>query len=347
MEQYHKALVREIRVFGEQIAHKELIDTIFIGGGTPSTYPPDLLLDMLGILKSVGTLHPGTEITLEVNPGTVTEQKIEAWAAAGINRLSIGVQSLKDSVLKNLNRHQSAQDVYNVLNQVQGLFDNVSVDLIIGLPGVHEDEWKALINTVVTWPITHLSMYFLTVHEQTPLYFRVKQGELALPCDDAVVDLYYWSRDTLAAHGLQQYEISSFARPGNQCRHNSVYWERKPYKGFGLGAHSFDGATRYQNEKNIMKYMAAIDANKDASVWAENLSRAQIHQERVMLGLRKVQGFAISELFSDLTQAEQQSLEQRMHELALQGWLHLEDDWVRLTPKGLSVENHIALKLSC
>lgn len=347
MEQYHNALLREIMAFGQRLSTPAPIDTIFIGGGTPSTYPPDLLLDMVGILKSVGMVHPNTECTLEVNPGTVTDEKIAAWAAAGINRLSIGVQSLKDSVLKNLNRHQSAQDVYTVLNRVKGIFANVSVDIIVGLPGVTDDEWKALINTVVTWPITHLSMYFLTVHEQTPLYFRVKQGELALPCDDAVVDLYYWSRDVLAAHGLQQYEISSFARDGYACRHNSVYWERKPYKGFGLGAHSFDGLSRFYNEKNIMKYMAAIKDHGDATVFAETLSREQIHNERVMLGLRRVHGMPISEVLHDLTHAEQVQVQKRVTELIQNGWLHQEDEWLKLTPKGLSVENHIALQLSC
>jgi oxygen-independent coproporphyrinogen-3 oxidase len=292
-------------------------------------------------------MHETTEITLEVNPGTVTDEKIAAWTEVGINRLSIGVQSLKDSVLKNLNRHQSAADVFAVLNRVGTLFPQVSVDLILGLPGVDDDEWKALINTVVTWPITHLSVYFLTVHEQTPLYFRVHAGDLALPCDDRVVDLYYWTRNTLLQHGLQQYEISSFARTGQVCRHNSVYWDRKPYKGFGLGAHSFDGTTRYQNEKNIMQYMRAITHAADATVVAETLSRQQMHQERVMLGLRRVAGISLKDVCADLLPDEQEGLKKRMSALVDQGWLQQEDEWLRLTPKGLSVEHHIAVQLSC
>lgn len=346
MTQYHKALTQELIAFGAHTATKAEIDTIFIGGGTPSTYPPDLLLDMFGTLKSIGIIQPTTEITLEVNPGTVTDEKIAAWSAAGINRLSIGVQSLKDSVLKNLNRHQSAQDVYKVLHQVQGTFTNVSVDLILGLPGVSEDEWKELINTVVSWPIKHLSMYFLTVHEQTPLYFRVQQGDVALACDDSLVDLYYWSRDKLIANGFNHYEISSFARDGYECRHNSVYWERKPYKGFGLGAHSFDGATRFQNEKNLMKYMAAANAATDATVFAETLSREQAHRERVMLGLRRARGIAMSDVLHELSADEQRSVQERIAALMDEGWLYKEKEWLRLTPKGLSVEHHIAVRLS-
>ena len=144
---------------------------------------------------------------------------------------------------------------------------------------------------------------------------------MALACDDELVDLYYWSRDTFIANGFNHYEISNFARDGYQSRHNSVYWERKPYKGFGLGAHSFDGATRFQNEKNLMKYMAAANAATDATVFAETLSREQAYIERVMLGFRRARGIAMTDVLYELSTQEQNQLQERIAALMDEGWL--------------------------
>lgn len=195
MEQYHRALCAEMTHFGKHYSEKLILDTVFIGGGTPSTYPDALLLDMFGTLRTIFDVQSSAEVTIEVNPGTVRSvEQLEHWKKLGINRLSIGVQSLKDPVLKKLNRLQSASDVYALLAKTQHIFDNVSVDLILGLPDVSEAEWKELLQTVVTWPIKHLSIYFLTVHEDTPLYFKVKTQAIVLPPDDALVDLYIIGR---------------------------------------------------------------------------------------------------------------------------------------------------------
>jgi oxygen-independent coproporphyrinogen-3 oxidase len=160
MERYHHALLKEIEQFSGNYTGSRLIETIFLGGGTPSTYPPPLLLDTFGTLIRMFTIVPHAEITIEVNPGTVNEEKLQTWKKAGINRLSIGVQSLNDGVLKNLNRHQTASSVLQLLEIASPLFENISVDLILGLPDVSPDEWKQLIQTIVTWPIKHVSVYF-------------------------------------------------------------------------------------------------------------------------------------------------------------------------------------------
>ncbi len=207
--------------------------------------------------------------------------------------MSIGVQGLKDSVLNDLNRKQSSTDVFWVLDQASRLFSNISVDLILGLPGVSADEWKDLIAQVVHWPISHVSVYFLTVHEETPLYFRVKKNEFALQTDDHMIELYEWTVKYLARHSFEQYEISNFAKNGQRSRHNSIYWERKPYKGFGLGACSFDGASRFQNQKNLLKYLKAIETDQDTVIFSEMLTAQQVHRENVMLGLRKSEGISL------------------------------------------------------
>ncbi len=323
------------------------LDTIFFGGGTPSTYPDELLLDMFAILNKACVFDQSCEISIEVNPGTVRKEQLALWKQLGINRLSIGVQSLKDSVLKNLNRHQLKEDVYCLLEQARIHFDNISVDLILGLPDVSEQEWKDLLAAVVTWPINHVSIYFLTVHESTPLYFKVKKEEIILPCDDYMIDMYYWSLNFLAQHGFEQYELSNFARGKEYVsRHNSVYWDRKPYKGFGLGACSFDGTYRLQNDKSLMPYMRAIQEEKDCTIMAEELTLEQIRLEKIMLGLRRSQGVAVDDLAEGLSEQQQKKLHEQVVLLKEKELLTEQKGKILLTPQGLAVENQVAIRLS-
>lgn len=180
MHDYHHALMREIGEVTTLFKERQQLDTIFLGGGTPSTYPDALLLDTFDTLRKSFIFDEASEVTIEVNPGTVRKEQYVLWKSLGINRLSIGVQSMKDQVLKNLNRHQKAADVLAVLDEARHYFQALSVDLILGLPGVSSQEWKELIKCVVSWPIVHISVYFLTVHEETPLYFKVQKRVLFL-----------------------------------------------------------------------------------------------------------------------------------------------------------------------
>lgn len=345
MTSYHQALVKEVTTFAQKMGRKQPIDTLFFGGGTPSTYPDHLLLDMFGILKDVFVFHDTTEITIEVNPGTVRPEQLGLWNDIGINRISMGVQSLKDGVLQSLNRHQSLQDVYKLLEQAPQHIKRISVDLILGLPGVSTDEWKAFIREVVTWPIDHISIYFLTVHEDTPLYFKVQKKSVVLPEDDVIVDLYYWTCDFLQAHGLMQYELSNFAREGGQSRHNTVYWERKPYKGFGLGACSFDGTFRSQNEKNLMKYMSACMQETELTIFTESLTPQQVYLEKMMLNLRRVNGIAVAELEHYLSEKEKVAVRQKISDFIDRGLMQRNDARIKLTVRGLAVENEIVTQL--
>ncbi len=346
MSRYHEALNAEMRNFARTCNRRLKLDTVYMGGGTPSTYPDDLLLDTFGTLGNAFEITPSTEITLEVNPGTVRDEQLPLWKSAGINRLSIGVQSLKDSALKNLNRHQTAKDVFKLLERGSSFFDNMSVDLIIGLPGVTQAEWKEFLSTMVTLPITHMSIYFLTVHEDTALYFRVQKNQIALEPDDAMVDTYLWSVAFLEEQGFLQYEVSSFARQGYQSRHNATYWQRKPYKGFGLGACSFDGQARSQNEKNLMKYLEMIQAGSPITIFHETLTPYQVYIEKIMLGIRQKIGVNLVDALQGLTQQEEQKVRERIQQLQQGGFVIERDNHVILTPQGLSVENQIASQLA-
>jgi oxygen-independent coproporphyrinogen-3 oxidase len=335
MERYHKALVCEIEQFARERVHNMPLKTIHFGGGTPSTYPPALLLDMFGIIKKSFIIEPGAEIALEINPGTVSDAAIAAWREVGINRLSIGVQAINDRVLQSLNRHQTAAQVFSLLDKVAPFFENISIDLILGLPGVSAHEWRHLLKTAMQWPIKHISIYFLTVHENTPLYFKVQANQVVLPADEEMVAAYEYTCAFLAQHGFEQYELSNFAKTGYASRHNSAYWDREPYKGFGIGECSFDGALRFQNEKNIMRYMEVCEQQGSPVTFFEQLTVTQIALERLMLGLRRPQGVEI-EMLENRATAEQ---------LMRDGYLEYHGTQVRLTRRGLAVENEIIARL--
>lgn len=344
--EYQRALKAEIESFAHLQKQSIALKTIYIGGGTPSTWPHDLLLDMFDTLRSTFDFSAICEITIEANPGTVTAEHIELWQKIGITRVSVGVQSLNDSVLQDLNRKQSADQVRTLLHQLKGAIHSVSVDMIVGLPGISKEEWKEILLEVVTWPIMHVSLYFLSVHEGTPLYFRVARNQVTLPPDDATVDLYYWSVECLENAGFKQYEVSSFAKEGFESMHNQVYWDRKPFKGFGIGAWSFDGTFRIQNEKNIEKYMKAQEEKKEVVFYKEKLTDKDIRLEKLMLGLRKRAGYSIVEAVKDLTKQEQVIFFEKLAALEEKKIIQINDQQIVLAKTSLALENEVSAYLS-
>jgi oxygen-independent coproporphyrinogen III oxidase len=345
MTQYHHALIKELYQNESLMPLKPRLRTIYFGGGTPSTYPPELLLDTFAILRKLFDFDQMTEVTIEVNPGTVTPQLFDVWSQAGINRLSIGVQSLKDVVLSSLNRHQTKEQVQDILKQASGYFKNLSVDFILGLPGVTDEEWKNMIQEAMSWPIQHISVYFLTVHEDTPLYFKVARNKVQLPPDDAMVDLYNWTVDYLREHGFERYEISNFAKKGFRSLHNAAYWNRKPYRGFGLGACSFNGTERFQNSKNLGKYIQNIEQNQSVIDMSETLSESQIMLEKLMLGLRQTDGVVVKEYLQTLSLEKSNKFFENVALLESAQLVSYRNGNIQLTPRGYALENEVTLKL--
>jgi oxygen-independent coproporphyrinogen III oxidase len=346
MPRYHKALTTEIKEYTQSLDDKLEIDTIYFGGGTPSTYPIDLLLDTFAILNNEFKLSDTAEITLEVNPGTIDREKVLAWSEMGINRLSIGVQSLQDEVLRTVNRRHTVKDVEEAIALASDKFSNISVDLIVGLPGVSEEKWKESVERVAKWPIKHLSVYFLMVHEGTSLYFGVRRGRINLPCDDATVTMYEWTVERLKAYGFEQYEISSFAKPGYQSSHNKAYWTREPYQAFGLGACSFDGKVRYQNEKNLMEYMDLALQNKSTVAFNETLTDQQVALERIMLALRQISGMRMLDLLELIAPEKHERITDILMRLHSRKLIEYKDGWLFLRPAGLALHNEIVTQLS-
>jgi len=345
MQQYHELLLQEMKNFSERCTSIKPIRTVYIGGGTPSTWPVDLLAQMFEKLHAQFLITHDAEITLEVNPGTVTEAKLQAWKQAGINRLSIGVQSLNDILLKKLNRHQTTVDVEYVLSTASLYFENLSVDFIVGLPEVSFQDWKDTVLHAMKWPIKHISVYFLTVHEKTPLYFKVQQNQISLPPDDITVDMYEWLVATLQEHGFIRYEISNFAKPGYESKHNAAYWNRASYKGFGLGACSFNGTYRYRNTKNLNKYLQSQGKYQNLVEEIEALTDQQIVMEKIMLGLRQSRGIDTYDIIYKYTPLQKDKFYQGVELLKQKGLLYQDQSILRLTPQGYALENEVAVRL--
>lgn len=355
MEKYHEALIAEIKTFtAKQSVYVKttpdkksdiFLKTLYFGGGTPSTYPLNLLLDTFAILRNEFSFSSNCEITLEVNPGTVTEKHLEIWQKVGINRVSIGVQSFNEKALVDVNRHQKVKDVIWLLSTIFSYIKNVSVDIILGLPGVSIADWKEMLQKLVSFPITHISMYILEVHDTTQLFYKLQKKELNLPNEEETIELFYWSCNFLKDAGFNQYEISNFSRDNNYSRHNTAYWEQKPFKGFGLGAWSFDGHQRLGNEKNLMMYIKKAQEKKAVEVEIEIISENQKRTETIMLGLRRKSGVLYDVVISGNNE-EKRSKEAKITKLIEEGFMiKTPDGRLVLTVRGLIVENRIVSEI--
>ena len=345
MPRYHRALLKEINGFADKVDKKYKIETIYIGGGTPSTYPRELLLDMFDTLKNRFNFSKINEVTLEVNPGTVDKNKLKDFKSAGVNRLSVGVQSLNDAVLKNLNRNHTVKDVYNLLDDAQLLFENISIDLIVGLPGVLEKEWKDTVKEVCKWPVKHVSLYFLSIHENTKLYFDIKRKNVKIPSDNFVIKMYEYSAEVFQKNGFERYEISNFSKNGFESKHNKMYWNRKAYKAFGVGACSFDGSCRFENENSLMMYLKAVEFCKNVVKNKEYISRRQMLLEELMLKIRQNFGVFIQDFIKKLNVNEKKHFEEKLNQLKLAGLVDIKNDCVVLTKRGITLENEVVVEL--
>lgn len=373
--EYHEALCREVEAFyggyascidklsmsaafsparpelvegSQERGNSPPINTLYFGGGTPSRYPEPMLEELFGTLFSHISLCDTPEITIEANPADITREKLAFWKYLGINRLSIGVQCLDDSVLQKLNRRQNVQIVLKAIDLASAVFDNISVDLMLGLPGLEKASWfDNTLATVVTWPITHVSLYFLTIYEKTPIYFQLERKELILPDEDSVVDWYERSVDYLDTYGFKQYEISNFAKKGYSSRHNKAYWDRKPYKGFGLGASSFDGVMRCTNTALLADYIKkGLPDSIIIPYTFEILTEKQIILEELMLGLRQSGGFDLQRVIHFLKSDEKEKLVHTILSLEVAGFIQRDNNRIWLTRKGMILENEIVSLLS-
>ncbi len=339
------SLKKEINFYSQKYSKGRNFTSIFFGGGTPSLMQPDYIDQIIHCLKNNFAVSEDVEITLETNPGTVNRKKLESFRQIGINRISIGVQSFHEDELKFLTRiHDKQTAVQTVYDAKESGFNNINIDLIFNLPKQTKDMWKQNLETAVTLPLQHISAYSLILERGTILNKMVIDGKIKLQDDDHDADLYEMTIDYLTSSGFMQYEVSNFALPGFECRHNNAYWRYKNYLGFGPSAHSFFNKKRWWNFSSLKHYINAIEENNNAEANHEVITGEQKLDEYVMLALRS-KGIDVKEFQKKFGEGWLVKNKNIFQNLVDEKYVKLEDDYIELTKKGYAICDEILAKL--
>jgi oxygen-independent coproporphyrinogen III oxidase len=356
---YADAVCREITSFAEGERGAEAaagaVDTVYFGGGTPSLLDPRDLAKIIETLRSHCAMNePAAEATLEADPETITEEKAIAWLAAGFNRISLGAQSFDDHELKSAGRMHRRADTFQAVETLRRAgFGNISVDLIAGLPHQSRESWEGSLTELFALRPEHVSIYMLEIDEGSRLGKESLAGGSrysagAIPSDDAMAEFYESACARLAAQGYEHYEISNWALPGRRSRHNLKYWRREPYIGFGAGAHSFDGHTRWANVHDSARYVACIEQGSSPREQIEGVTAGQALEEEFFLGLRQLEGIDWARIERDYDgelPGRVGELRNRIAALESQGLIELDGPRLRLSPARLPVSNEVLLEL--
>lgn len=339
-ERYVHALVADVR---SSQYRGETVDTIYFGGGTPSLLAPAQLELILQTLSDCFKIDARSEITLEINPGSVNTEKLRAFRSLGINRASFGAQTFDYAELAKLGRsHTSAETLQTYTDLRRVGFDNVSFDLIAGLPGQTLAAWRRNIKQSLDLSPEHLSFYLLEVHSGTPLAEHIRRGIQPEPDDDLAGVMYEWMLEQAVDAGYEHYEISNLCRPGFHSRHNVKYWTADPYFGFGCSAHSYDGATRrWSNHRDVLKYVTAVESGESAVVEKQQLSQTDVRAEAVFLGMRLMHGVDLRRYRESFGVDLREEHADDLTRFCKAGLVELDGDLIRLTRTGALLSNEV------
>ncbi len=311
------------------------VQTVFFGGGTPSILTGEQMTLLMHSVCDSFEIAPDAEISMEANPGTLTPEKLHACRRAGINRLSIGVQALNDRLLHGIGRIHTRDEAVQAVRMAKDAgFHNISLDLMYGLPGQSPDDFEDTVRQAMALDVQHLSMYSLIIEEGTPLCQRVETGE-SIPDDEETLAMQHTAAQILASHDFHRYEISNYARPGYECRHNLVYWRRGEYLGLGSAAHSLMEETRFSNTPSLTEYLQGVRV-ADRQV----LNATDALEETVMLALRTAEGMDMDE-YRRLAGPAYAQREKTISRLIREGLASLRHNRLALTGRGMDVLNAI------
>lgn len=347
---YVNQLIEEI--YGQSACFQDrVVTTIFLGGGTPSILPAELISQIFAALQECFVIDEKAEITIEANPGTLTMEKLEIYRQSGINRLSLGLQSADDQELRLLGRIHTYDDFLKSYQRArQAGFDNINIDLMSALPGQDVHSWKSTLRKVMMLRPEHISAYSLIIEEGTPFYERYGEeacgGEQSLwpslPDEDTDREMYHLTKEMMAAQGYERYEISNYAKPGYECRHNTGYWTGVDYLGLGLGASSYISGYRYRNVSDMEEYLSLKLQNAgEAAREIQELSLKDRMEEFMFLGLRMTKGVSGSEFLERFGQNMWNVYDSALKKLREQKLIETEMPRVRLTELGMDVSNRV------
>lgn len=337
---YFNALLGEIDTWADELRVREA-RSVFFGGGTPSIVPAEYIVAVLDALRRHIAFAQDVEITLEANPGTLTMEKLQAYRRAGVNRLSIGVQSFSDDLLHCLGRiHNSAQAAEAVCMAREAGFENISVDLMYALPGQSMESWLDTLHAALELPLKHISAYSLIVEEGTPLCHSVAAGEIQTIDDDTAIEMQRMAVSLLAQHGFERYEISNFARRGFESRHNITYWLGGEYLGLGSAAHSLMGNRRFANPPQPERYISG-----ERMLDCQFRSLIDQQEEALMLETRMLRGLDLAAWQARFGQDLLLSHPREIDRLLDCGLIEIQNGFLRLTPVGLELQDSVVLEL--
>ncbi len=337
------ALVKEIQIRKDEFKNVE-VQTIYFGGGTPSLLTNDELELLINAVYENYKVIENPEITLEANPDDLSKTRIKELSKSPINRLSIGIQSFFESDLKLMNRAHNTEEAKECLSVATRHFDNISIDLIYGIPGASNNQWLQNIEMALSYNIPHISSYALTVEPKTALASFVKKGIVNDVDDEQAHEQFHLLKDKLEASDFIHYELSNFGREGYFSKNNSAYWQGKPYIGIGPSAHSFNGKQRGWNVRNNTKYIKAIQQN-ELPIEIETLTTTDRYNEYIMTGLRTVWGVSIDKVEADFGKSYKDYLKEQAKTFINQHLLYIDNKHIRVTKKGQFLSDGIASEL--
>lgn len=347
--EYTGAILKELDLYRDSIEGSSL-SSIFFGGGTPSLFSPESIGKIIGEILKVTCPLDSIEISLEVNPKTADLEKLRGLCDTGVNRISVGVQSFSERKLKLLGRINTYDDSRKTLDDIIKVgFKNFNLDLMFGVSFETLDEWRADLEEALRFNTTHISAYCLTIEDDTEFGALYSNGKLPLPDEDTLAEMLSFTSYFLEDTGYRQYEISNFAKPGFECRHNLIYWKGGDYLGLGAGAHSHISSIRlstwgirWANLKNPDAYMKAVLDGKKPLAFKEYLEKDEAFEDRILMGLRLQEGISLTKINESF--GTKLCLD-KLDSLIDSGFLELSGDLIRLSKKGIPVSNELIMRV--
>lgn len=339
---YTEAVIDEIKSYKEMLGHKYIVDTVYFGGGTPTIIKPSNLKSILDSISIVADIDTEAEISMEANPNTLTDENLKQYRETGINRLSIGIQSLNDEILKKIGRIHNSKEALEAIDRARKHgFENINADAMFNIPVQTTSDIEDTLTRIMERGVKHISFYSLKLEKGTPLYSMEQKNLITMPDEDEERNMYYKGRIVMEKNNLFQYEISNFAVEGFSCRHNLKYWNQDEYIGIGPSAHSFMNSIRYSNPSDLNLYCKNSIENNFNRIVQEEMNKEELMFEYIMLRLRLTEGLDANEFKRKFNVDFNEKYKEQIKYLTDNKLIENNESIVKLTQRGMDISNYV------